>query len=131
MYQQKRVTKINLLHLYSNQANPSYHSFLFFFFFSNKSSTNSNPCTHQKKKIKKKKNQKKKIKSYYTCGPTPNPKRVKKERTAIVVKASMHWPTPPADPSMPRIFRHRSTVSLTNLPCTSSTKLSHHHKLHH
>ena len=130
MYQQKRVTKINLLHLYSNQANPSYHSFLFFFFFSNKSSTNSNPCTHQKKKIKKK-NQKIKIKSYYTCGPTPNPKRVKKERTAIVVKASMHWPTPPADPSMPRIFRHRSTVSLTNLPCTSSTKLSHHHKLHH
>lgn len=131
MYQQKRVTKINLLHLYSNQANPSYHSFLFFFFFfqTNHPQTPTHALT--KKRKLKKKNQKKKIKSYYTCGPTPNPKRVKKERTAIVVKASMHWPTPPADPSMPRIFRHRSTVSLTNLPCTSSTKLSHHHKLHH
>ena len=131
MYQQKRVTKINLLHLYSNQANPSYHSFLFFFFFfkTNHPQTPTHALT--KKRKLKKKNQKKKIKSYYTCGPTPNPKRVKKERTAIVVKASMHWPTPPADPSMPRIFRHQSTVSLTNLPCTSSTKLSHHHKLHH
>ena len=130
MYQQKRVTKINLLHLYSNQANPSYHSFLFFFFFQTNHPQTPTHALTKKRKLKKK-NQKKKIKSYYTCGPTPNPKRVKKERTAIVVKASMHWPTPPADPSMPRIFRHRSTVSLTNLPCTSSTKLSHHHKLHH
>ena len=76
MYQQKRVTKINLLHLYSNQANPSYHSFLFFFFFfqTNHPQTPTHALTKKRKLKKKTKKINKKLLHVWT---NPKPKACK------------------------------------------------------
>ena len=76
MCQQKRVTKINLLHLYSNQANPSYHSFLFFFFFQTNQPQTPTHALTKKRKLKKKK-PKKENKKLLHVWTNPKPKACK------------------------------------------------------